>query len=88
MISADLIISNLALQNYVKDSNEYTKYSSYTKNIVSDQNLKLPEITKKLFNLYSNDDTFNSTMIKKLNDEKNKKDISVLQFEILIWFCL
>ena len=48
--------------DYVKDLKEYTKYSSYTKNIFSDPKIKLPEITKKLFFLFSNDETFNNTM--------------------------
>ena len=91
MISTDLIISNLALQNYVRDSNEYTKFSSYTKNVFSDPNIKLPEITKKLFYLYSNDEVFNNTMKIKILDEQNVKDINVLHFEILLYslrFCL
>ena len=91
MISTDLIVSNLALQNYVKDFNDYTKYSSYTKNVFSDQKIKLPEITKKLFFLYSNDEAFNNTMKKKFLDEQNLKEINVNQFEILLYalrFCL
>ena len=91
MISTDLIVSNLALQNYVRDSNEYTKYSSYTKNVLADPNLKLPQITKDLFALYSNDDKFNDTTKKKLTDEQKLGEIKVNQFEILLYalrFCL
>ena len=91
LISTNLIVSNLALQNYVKDLKEYTKYSSYTKNIFSDPKIKLPEITKKLFFLFSNDETFNNTMKKKIVNEQNLKDINAKQFEILLYalrFCL
>ena len=91
MISTNLIVSNLGLKNYVKDTNDYTKYSSYTKNVLKDPKIKLPEITKSLFFLYSNDEIFNNTMKKKLINEQNLKDINVNQFEILLYglrFCL
>jgi len=86
MISTDLIISNLALPNYVKDSNEYTKYSSYVKNVLSDPKIKLPKVTKDLFFLYSNEDDFNNTM-----KEGKIKGVNTNQFEILLYalrFCL
>ena len=91
IISTDIILSNLALVNYVKDSNDYNKYSSFTKNIFSDQKINISEITKKLFFLYSNDETFNNTMKKKIVDEQNLKEINIKQFEILLYslrFCL
>ena len=91
MISTDLIVSNLSSPNYEKDSNEYTKYSSFTKNLINDPNVNLPEITKKLFFLYSNDETFNKTMKPKLIYKKDQKMIDANQFEILLYglrFCL
>ena len=91
MISTDLIVSNLSSQNYIKDSTEYTKYSSFTKNLFNDPNINLPETTKNLFFLYSNDDTFNNIMKKKLINGKEQNGIKANQFEILLYglrFCL
>ena len=91
MISTDLIVSNLALQNYVKNKNDYNKYSSYVKNVFGDPQIKLADIRKKLFFLLSNDEIFTNTMKKKLVDEQNLKDINVNQYEILLYglrFCL
>ena len=91
MISTDLIVSNLSSPNYEKDLTEYTKYSSFTKNLFNDPNINLPDITKKLFFLFSNDDTFNNTMKPKLIYKKDQKIIDANQFEILLYglrFCL
>ena len=90
IISTDLIISNLALQNYLINSNEYIKYSSFAKSIFQ-PTLQIPEITKKLFLLYSNDDLFNNIMMKKIVQEENIKVINPQIFEILLYslrFCL
>ena len=90
IISTNLITSNLALPNYVINSKEYIKYSSFVKSIF--QNIvKIPETTKNLFLLYSNNDSFNDTMKKKLLEEENLKEISTSTFEILLYglrFCL
>ena len=88
MISTDLIVSNLSSHNYTKDFNEYTKYSSFTKNLFNDPNINIPKITKDLFFLYSNDEVFNK-MKKKLSNENDNIDAN--RFEILLYglrFCL
>ena len=90
IISTDSIVSNLGLANFIKDSNIYAKYSSYVMGVFGDPQLKLPEITKKLFMLYSNIETFKTTKTK-FTDEQNLKEINVNQFEILLYslrFCL
>ena len=89
MISTDLIVSNLALQNYIKNKNDYTKYSSYVKNVFGDPQIKLADITRQLFFLLSDEKNFNEKMRPKL--EQNNKDINVNQYEILLYglrFCL
>ena len=89
MISTDLIVSNLALQNYIKNKNDYTKYSSYVKNVFGDTQIKLADITRQLFFLLSDEKNFNEKMRPKL--EQNNKDINVNQYEILLYglrFCL
>ena len=89
MISTDLIVSNLALQNYVKNKNDYTKYSSYVKNVFGDPQIKLADITRQLFFLFSDEKNFNEKMKPKLL--QNNKDTNVNQYEILLYglrFCL
>ena len=83
-ISSNIIISNLALPNYVTDSNEYSKYSSFAKNLFNNQ-LKLPEISKKLFLLFSNDETFNKIMTPKLLKDEGLVKIDLASFEILLY---
>jgi len=83
-ISSNIIISNLALKNYLADTNEYLKYSSFTKNLF-DAQLKLPEITKKLFLLFSNDEEFNKTIRPKLLDGEGVKEINSLDLEVLLY---
>ena len=90
IISTNLIISNLALKNYVGDSPEYTKYSSFAKSIFQ-PTLKIPEITRKLFLLYSSKDSFNDIMETKIKKEENIQDFNTNTFEILLYslrFCL
>ena len=89
IISSNVIISNLALRNYVLDSEEYSQYSSFVKGLFDEQ-LKIPEITKKLFLLFSNDEIFNHIIKPKLISE-NVKEINQSSFEILLYslrFCL
>ena len=83
-ISTNIIVSNLALKNYVANSDEYSKYSSFIKSLFDNQ-LKLPEITKKLFLLYSNDDEFNKTMKIKLINDEGLTEINSTTFEILLY---
>ena len=83
-ISSNLIISNLALKNYVADNNEYAKYSSFTKNLFNNLT-NVPEITKKLFLLFSNDEEFNKTMKPKLLDDEGLKEINSTSFEMLLY---
>ena len=83
-ISTNIIVSNLALKNYVANQDEYSKYSSFTKSLF-DAQLKLPEITKKLFLLFSNDDVFNKTMKPKLTTDENLADIDSNSFEVLLY---
>jgi hypothetical protein len=84
IISSNIILSNLALKNYVQDSNEYLKYSSFTKNLF-DAQLNLPEITKKLFLLFSNDEIFNNTIKTKLLEGEKLIEIDLNSFEILLY---
>ena len=89
IISSNVIISNLALRNYVLDSEEYSQYSSFVKGLFDEQ-LKIPEITKKLFLLFSNDEIFNHIIKPKFISE-NVKEINQSSFEILLYslrFCL
>ena len=89
-VSSNIIVSNLALKNYVENSNEYSRYSSFTKSLFDNQ-LKLPEIIKKLFLLYSNDDEFNKNMKQKLIKDEGLTEINSNTFEILLYslrFCL
>jgi len=89
LVSSNDIISKLALRNYVLDSAEYSQYSSFVKGIFNEQ-LKIPEITKKLFLLFSNDETFNTKIKPKLISE-DVKEINQSSFEILLYslrFCL
>ena len=89
IISSNVIISNLALRNYVLNSDEYSHYSSFVKSLF-DEHLKIPEITKKLFLLFSNNETFNNIIKSKLISE-DVKEINQSSFEILLYslrFCL
>ena len=89
IISTNLIISNLALENYVDNLNEYIKYSSFAKSIF--QTLQIPEITKQLFLLYSSKDSFTDIMEKKIKNEENQQNMNANTFEILLYslrFCL
>ena len=90
IISCDLIFSNLALHNYV-DKPNYLRYSSFVNNIFADPKLKLLEVTKNLFFLFSNKEIFENTMKKKLLDEQNQKEINTDKLECLLYalrFCL
>ena len=88
IISTDIIISNLADPNYVKNFDEYLKYSSFVKSIFQ-QDLKINKITRNLFLLFSDDETFKNVMLKKI--EEKAKEINGNTFEILLYslrFCL
>ena len=88
-ISTNLIVSNLALKNYIIDSQEYSKYSSFITSVF-DKQLKIPEITKKLFLLFSKDEEYNTKMRPKLI-YKDVAEINQKSFEILLYslrFCL
>ena len=88
-ITSNIIVSNLALKNYVLDSQEYSKYSSFIKSLFNEQ-LKIAEIPKRLFLLFSNDEQYNSIMKPKLV-LKDVADINQKSFEILLYslrFCL
>ena len=90
IISCDLIFSNLALHNYV-DKPNYLRYSSFVSNLFADPKLKLLEVTKNLFFLFSNKEIFENTMKKKLLDEQNQKGINTYKLECLLYalrFCL
>ena len=90
IISTNLIVSNLALKNYIKDSEEYIKYSSFAKSIFQ-PTLQIPEITRQLFLLYSSKDSFNNIMEIKIKKEENLEDFNTNTFEILLYslrFCL
>ena len=79
----------MALKNYVLNSQEYSKYSSFIKSLFNDQ-LAIPKITKKLFLLFSNDEEYNTKMKPKLMLE-GVVDINQKIFEILLYslrFCL
>ena len=78
-ISSNIIISNLALRN----SNEYLNYSSFINNLF-DIKLKIPQITKNLFLLFSNNETFNKIIEPKLLNEEGK-EINSTSFEILLY---
>ena len=89
IISSNVIVSNLALKNYVLNNQEYSKYSSFVKSLFNEQ-LKIPEIAKKLFLLFSNDEQYNTKMKPKLVF-KDVADINQKSFEILLYslrFCL
>ena len=91
MISTNLIISNLAKKNYRKILPDYSNYSSFVTKLFTESKMKLPEITKKLFLLFSDEKSFDSIMKKKLLDEQNLMDINANQLEILLYslrFCL
>ena len=82
-VSSNIIVSNLALKTYISDSNEYSKYSSFAKSLFAQ--LNIPEITKKLFLLFSNDEEFNRTMKPKLINEEGITEINSNSFEILLY---
>ena len=82
-VSINNIISNLALKNYPSNSKEFSKYSSFTKSLF-DQ-LKMPEITKKLFLLFSDENEFNKIMKQKLINEEGLNEIDSTSFEILLY---
>ena len=89
IISTNIIVSNLALKNYVLNSQEYSKYSSFAKSLFSVQ-LKIPEITKKLFLLFSSDEEFNNKIKPKLISQ-DVVDLNQKTFEIILYslrFCL
>ena len=70
-ISSNLIISNLVLKNNALNS-QYLYYSSFIKSLF-DERLQIPEITKKLFLLFSNDDIYNEKMKPKITFQNNKE---------------
>ena len=79
----------MSLKNYVLNSQEYSRYSSFIKRLF-DKQLQIPEITKKLFLLFSNDEEFNLKMKPKLLC-KDVAEINQKSFEILLYslrFCL
>ena len=83
-VSSNIIVSNLAYKNYTKNSNIYQKYSSFAKSLF-DSHLKISEITRKLFLLFSNEDEFNTTMKLKLLNEEGLTEIDPTTFEILLY---
>ena len=88
-ISSNSIVSKLALKNYVLNSQEYSQYSSFIKSLFKEQ-LAIPEITKKLFLLFSNDEEYNNKMKPKLI-LKDSLNINQKLFEILLYslrYCL
>ena len=88
-VSSNIVVSNLALKNYTSNSDEYSKYSSFAKSLFSQ--LKISEIARKLFLLFSNDDEFNKIMKPKLINEEGLTEIDSTSFEILLYglrFCL
>ena len=80
-ISSNLIISKLGLNE--NNYNEYSKYSLFAKNLFDNQ-LQLPEVTKKLFLLFSNEDVFNT--IKPITDEGHidKESLEILLYGLRI----
>ena len=91
IISANFILSNFDEHNYVENKSNYLRYSTFVNNLFADSKLKLPEITKKLFMLFSNSEIFNNTIKNKLIDEQNKKEINIEHLEFLLYalrFCL
>ena len=89
IISSNSIVSNLALPDYVLKNQEYSKYSSFIKSLF-DQQLQIPEISKKLFLLFSNDEEYN-TKIKPKLILQDVAEINKKSFEILLYslrFCL
>ena len=83
-ISSNIVVSNLALKTYVVDSNEYSKYSSFVKSLFG-KDLKIPEIIKRLFLLFSNDDEFNKKMKPRLVTDEGLTEINATSFEILLY---
>ena len=90
MITTNLITSNIAVKNLV-EKDEYSRYSSFINNLFTDPKIKLPEITKQLFFLFSNEEIFDNKIKKKLIYEQNNKEININQFEMILYglrFCL
>ena len=81
-ISSNIIIPQLFYNNDAQKINEHTKYSSFAKNLFDNQ-LKLPEITKKLFLLFANIDTINTIIKPKLILKEDLIDLD--SFEILLY---
>ena len=79
-ISINIIVPLL----YIKDAQNiiYSKYSLFAKNIFDNQ-LKLPEITKKLFLLFANIDTFTTIVEPKLIIKEDQIDLA--SFEVLLY---
>ena len=88
LISTNLMISNLF---YKTDLLKFSRYSNYILELLNNIKINIPEITKKLFLLFSNKITFNKVILKKMTEEQNLKTINPVHFEILLYglrFCL
>ena len=81
-ISSNIIISKLSIPNYI-DELDYSKYSSFVNNLL-DNNLKIPNIKKQLFFLFSKGIEF-SEKIKPKILSKNGDKIDQNVFEILLY---
>ena len=81
--SSNIIISKLSIPNYISDGQEYSNYSSFIKNLF-DANLKLPDIKKKLFLIFSNEAEFCNKIQPKILCKDNPKIDSNL-LEILLY---
>ena len=75
-ISINEIISNLCNKNYQKDSQIYSKFTTYVQNILEKR--QLSPITNKLLNLYYKFNIFNETM-------NYIKNIPINNYEILLY---
>ena len=88
LISTNLMISNLF---YNINSLKFYRYSNYILELLNNIKIKIPETTKKLFFLFSNEKIFNKVMLKKMTEEQNLKTINTNHLEILLYglrFCL
>ena len=82
-ISSNIIVSKLSIPNYTNDETYYSEYSSFVNNLF-DNNLKLSQIKKQLFFLFSNEAEFsNKVKPKILTKDQQKVDPNL--FEILLY---
>ena len=88
IISSNLIFSNLSLNNH--NNNEYLKYSSLVQRIFN-SDIKIPDMVKRLFSLFSNENEFTNIIKSKLINQENSNKIDSNTIEILLYslrFCL